>query len=181
MSDKTKKRRFNDLDEKLAVVGMFLGLFACIASDPLEENQSVLDAWHLERTPMRDQTLRTLGLNLTALKKTLPKTSTANTAILKHGTIGKDYLSLENGHFYLLLGITNVEAANAFGLTPLAIGKAKADTSEKKEFSQLSTPPTPRNKMRDQRQYLDEYFQSIEPVSGIPFTLTYSGISFSCV
>jgi hypothetical protein len=95
MSDKTKKRRFDNLDEKLGDTG---NIFFFISSSlpslvfvliQLGESQSVLDAWHRERTPIRDQTLRVIGLNLTAMKQSLPTTSTTNTAILKLGTIGK--------------------------------------------------------------------------------------------
>jgi hypothetical protein len=60
-----------------------------------------------------------------------------------------------------------VEAGDAFDLTPKAISKAKADTAEVKDFSLLSTPKTPRDKMKHLRKYLDEYFASIGPVSGM--------------
>ena len=66
--------------------------------------------------------------------------------------------------------MTSVEAGDAFDLTPKAISKAKADTDEQKDFSLLSTPTTPRDKMKDFRKYLDEYFASVGPVSGMYFT-----------
>lgn len=65
--------------------------------------------------------------------------------------------------------MTNVEAGDAFNLTPKAISNAKADTDERKDFSLLSLPTTPRDKMKDFRKYLDEYFASVGPVSGIFF------------
>jgi hypothetical protein len=70
-----------------------------------------------------------------------------------------------------------VEAGGAFELSPKAVANAKADTSEKKEFALLSTPKTPRDKMKDLRKYLDVYFKSIEPVSGM-FSSSTSALNF---
>ena len=69
--------------------------------------------------------------------------------------------------FRLQIGVTNVQAGDAFDLTPRAISKAKADTDEQKDFSRLSLPTTSRDKMKDFRDYLDDYFASVGPVSGI--------------
>lgn len=81
--------------------------------------------------------------------------------------------------FRSLKGVTNVEAGDAFDLTPQAISKAKADTDEQKDFSRLSLPTTPRDKMKDFRRYLDEYFASVGPVSGIFLCLLISLLSLN--
>ena len=74
--------------------------------------------------------------------------------------------------FYSVPGLTYVQAADAFELSPKAIANAKDDESESKEFSRLSLPPIERDRMHLQRPFLDTYFASIEPVSGMLFAFT---------
>lgn len=52
------------------------------------ENPPLMDEWHRQRTPIRDQTYRQIGLNIVEAKKTLPLTSTVNTALLKYTSNG---------------------------------------------------------------------------------------------
>lgn len=60
-----------------------------------------------------------------------------------------------------------MQAAEAFSLTPRAIANAKSDESPNKNFSELSLPSTPRDKLTAQRGLLDSYFAQIQPVSGL--------------
>lgn len=67
-----------------------------------------------------------------------------------------------------------MQAANAFGLSTRAIANAKNDDSGKKEFAQLSLPKVERDKMQLLRPLLDEYFATIEPVSGVHIFCSFS-------
>jgi hypothetical protein len=132
----------------------------------LVANQPILDEWHEKRTPLRQQTFMQIGINMAEAKKQLPATSTVNTTILKYGSLGTTFhLSLRIPCLHP--GLTNTQAAEAFDLSTRAIANAKNDESDWKEFSQLSLPKVERNRMKSQRPLLDEYFASVQPVSGL--------------
>lgn len=52
----------------------------------------LLDEWHKMRSPMRDRTMRQIGVNFVEAKQTLPATSTVNTTILKVASNGMVYV-----------------------------------------------------------------------------------------
>lgn len=74
----------------------------------------------------------------------------------------------------LFLGLTNVQAADAFGLSTRAVANAKNDDSGCKEFGQLALPKIERDKMQLLRPLLEKYFATIEPVSGLCFVPHFS-------
>jgi hypothetical protein len=116
---------------------------------------------------MLDQTYLQIGKNFAAAKSTLGKTSTVNTAILKIGSIGM--FGSESSYLLMIynVGLTNTQAAEAFGLSTRAIANAKNDESEEKNFTDLSLPKISRDKLEQQRPVLDSYFKQVQPVSGM--------------
>lgn len=64
------------------------------------------------------------------------------------------------------LGLTNTQAAEAFGVTARAIANAKNDEGEK-DFTDLSLPKISRDKLEQQRPILNGYFKQVPPVSGM--------------
>jgi hypothetical protein len=103
MSDKTKNRRFKELDAKISDAGIvsyrfvsfrffFFFLLPFLDLIQLVANQPILDEWHERRTPLRQQTFMQIGINMTEAKKHLPATSTVNSTILKFGSIGTPYI-----------------------------------------------------------------------------------------
>jgi hypothetical protein len=64
------------------------------------------------------------------------------------------------------LGLTNTQAAEAFGVTPRAIANARNDESGEKEFTDLALPKIARDKLEQQRPVLVSYFKQVPPVSG---------------
>lgn len=113
--------------------------------------------------PTDTKTLIGMGKNIIKIKQSIPKTSTAQTAILNSVTEGI-YIHCLRKNLLYRLGLNITSCARLFNLDPSTLFRAQK--KEERVITNMTLPPVPRDQGEPHYPLLVKFFDTIPPKSG---------------